>query len=139
MTPFLISTDKDKLNQELIWDFLSNRSYWARGCSRKTVEKSIQNSLCFGVYLPNYDQVGFARVVTDDATFGWIMDVFILDDFRGQGLAKLLLREIMAHPQLTFLRRMGLNTRDAQNLYRKFGFTEVANPENIMEILKKPG
>ncbi|MCB0668581.1 MAG: GNAT family N-acetyltransferase [Saprospiraceae bacterium] len=138
MTPFLISTDKDKLNQDLIWDFLSNHSYWARGCSRRTVEKSIQNSLCFGVYLHNYNQVGFARVVTDYATFGSIMDVFILNDFRGQGLAKLLLREIMAHPELTSLRRMGLNTRDAHNLYRKFGFADVSSPQNIMEILKKP-
>lgn len=135
---FLISTDKSKLDIPLIWDYLCNKSYWARGCSSKTVIKSIQNSLCFGIYTNTGDQVAFARVVTDYATFGWIMDVFVLTEYQGMGLGKKLVESIMEYPEFASLRRMGLNTKDAHGLYERFGFRNLADPQIAMEKLRKP-
>ena len=134
---FYISTDKSKLDRELIHDFLTNDSYWAKGRSKETVYKSIENALCFGVYL-NDKQVGFARVVTDYATFAWILDLFILKEFRKKGLGKRLMSEIMNHNQLQNLQRWGLNTFDAQSLYKKYGFRIIERPEIHMEITSKP-
>ncbi len=128
-----ISTDKNKLDRTLIHTWLSQESYWAKGRSREVVERSIEHSLCFGVYLDG-QQVGFARVVTDYAVFGWIMDVFILPDFRGKGYSKILMKEIMNHVDLQGLKRWGLGTDDAHGLYRQFGFTALSQPENMMEI-----
>lgn len=130
---FYISTDKTRLDVTLIHDYLSNRSYWAKERSRETVERSIANSLCFGVFNNSDEQVGFARVVTDYAIFAWLMDVFILETYQGHGLGKLLMKEIMAHPELQTLTRWGLGTKDAHTLYEKFGFTALAYPERMME------
>lgn len=117
---FVISTDKRRLNLQMIFDFLSHRSYWARGRTLDTISRSIENSLCFGVY-DGDNQVGFARVVTDYATFGWVCDVFILESHRKMGLGKWLLQSILSHPQLKDIRRLLLATKDADELYRKYG------------------
>ena len=133
-TDTVISTDKSKLDVGLIHDFLRH-SYWAEDIPLAIVEKSIANSLCFGVY-EGASQVGFARVVTDYATFGYVADVFIIPEKRQQGLGKKLMAYIMDFPALQGLRRWHLLTRDAQNLYKKIGFTIPANPEHHMEIRK---
>ena len=130
---FYISTDKSQLDKDLIIDFLSNHSYWAQGRSRQTIEKSIANSLCFGVFTSQNKQVGFGRVITDYAVFAWLLDVFILKDFRGKGLGKMLMTEVMAHKDLQGLKRWGLGTRDAHGLYEKYGFTPLSKPEVMME------
>lgn len=127
-----VSTDKARLDLAVIHGFLS-ASYWARGIPLPTLEKAIANSLCFGVY-DEEQQVGFARVVTDRATFAYLADVFILESHRGQGLAKWLMECIMAHPDLQGLRRWMLMTRDAHELYRRYGFHDPRRPEGIMEI-----
>lgn len=128
-----ISTDKSLLDTEVIFNFLST-SYWAKGRSHQVIKKSIQNSLCFGVYL-NKKQIGFARVVTDYATFAYIADVFILEDHRGKGFSKKLMEIIIGYPELQNIRRWMLATKDAHNLYSKFGFQLLKNPERFMEIV----
>ncbi|MGQ0600745.1 MAG: GNAT family N-acetyltransferase [Anaerolineales bacterium] len=130
---FTLSTDKTKLNVTLIHDYLSQHSYWAQGRSAEVVRNSIEHSLCFGVYRGE-EQVGFARVVTDYATFAWLCDVFILESVRGHGLGKWLIESIVAHPQLQGLRRFMLATRDAHELYRRYGgFETLQAPEKWME------
>ena len=131
---FYISTDKSQLEVDVIFDYLSNHSYWAKGRSRETIEKSISNSLCFGVYDDKNKQVGFARVVSDLAVFAWLMDVFILPAFQGHGLGKLLMAEIMSHKDLREVKKWGLGTKDAHGLYEKFGFRLLSQPENRMEF-----
>lgn len=138
MNGYTVTTDKSRIDIPQIWDYLSNHSYWSKGCSLHTVQKSIENSLCFTVYDRDNNQVGFARVVTDYVTFGWIMDVFILPPHQGKGLGKMLMREIMSYPGFDKLRRMGLNTSDAHGLYRQFGFSPLASAEKAMEIVRKP-
>ncbi len=133
----LISTDKSKLDIPLIHEFLDKKSYWANGRSLAAVKKSIDNSLCFGVYLDD-KQVGFARVVTDYAVFAWLMDVFILEDYRKQGLGKLLMKTIMGSEVLKDVHRWGLGTKDAHELYKKYGFKNLSKPENMMERINKP-
>ncbi len=130
---FRISTDPAELDLGLIHDFLSQRSYWARGIPPEIVRRSIENSLCFGLY-HGHRQVGFARVVTDQATFAYLGDVFVLEEFRGRGLAKWLLQTIVGHPDLQALRRFVLGTRDAHGLYEQFGFRALSSPERFMEI-----
>lgn len=129
---FEISDDTARLNIKLIHEFLSTESYWAIGRDIETVERSIKNSLPFGVYKDG-KQVGFARVLTDYATFAWIADVFVLKEHRGKGLSKWLMEVILAHPNLQGFRRWVLATKDAQPLYRKFGFMELKRPERWME------
>ncbi len=129
---YCISTDKSRLNMELIHSFLS-RSYWAADIPLDTAKRAIAGSLCFGVY-KGHEQVGFARLITDSATFAYLADVFILEAYRGQGLSKWLVQTIVAHPDLQGLRRWMLATRDAHELYRKFGFEIVNHPERWMEI-----
>ena len=138
MSKYKISTDKDKLNLIAIHDFLTNRSYWAIGRSFETVKRSIENSICFGVYDSSDKLVGFARVLTDYAEFAYIMDVFILEDYRKQGLGKQLMSAIMQHSDLQCLRRIMLATNDAHELYEKYGFKRTVTPEKIMEIVNKP-
>lgn len=133
----LISTDKSKLNIDMIFNFLSKEAYWSKGRSLETVKKSIENSLCFGVYI-NDKQVGFARVVSDYSVFAWILDVFILPEYRNQGLSKLLIDAIMNHDKLQNLQRWGLCTDDAHGLYKKYGFRIIKKPEIFMEIVSKP-
>jgi len=120
---YLIS-DRSKLHVDVIYHFLSQESYWAKGIPRAVVEKSIINSLCFGVYC-NDEQVGFARLVTDKATFAYLGDVFILPKHRGKGLSKFLMQTIHAHPELQNLRRWWLGTKDAHRLYEQFGWTRI--------------
>jgi N-acetylglutamate synthase-like GNAT family acetyltransferase len=138
MTEYTISTDKSKLDIDAIHDFLTNRSYWALGRSMDTVKRSIDNCLCFGMYNSEGKQVGFARVLTDYAIFAYIMDVFILEDYRKQGLGKKLMDHIMQHQHLQGLNRIMLATKDAHSLYEKQGFKVTAMPDNLMEIVNKP-
>ena len=129
---YTISTDNQRLNLAIIHDFISNQSYWGRGRRIQTVRRSLDHSLNFGIFKEDR-QVGFARVVTDFATFGWIADVFILEEHRGQGLAKWLMESILSHPQLQGFRRWVLATKDAHELYQKFGFQELRRPERWLE------
>ena len=130
---YLLSTDKNLLQTDIIHAFLSDKSYWAKDIPKDIVEKSLTNSLCFGLYF-NYIQVGFARVISDYATFAYLCDVFVVDEHRGKGLSKWLMEKIMQHPDLQNLRRFTLGTRDAHGLYKKFGFREPDNSCNNMEI-----
>ena len=130
---YTISTDKSKLNLDIIHQYLSQEAYWSLNIPLEIVQRSIENSLCFGVYQGD-NQVGFARVVTDQATFGYLADVFILPEHRGKGLSKQLVAFIMAYPPLQGLRRVILVTRDAHGLYEQFGFTPIDTPENTMFI-----
>ena len=127
-----ISTDRSRLDRKAILEFLRG-SYWAPGIPEDVVERSIENSLCFGVY-DGERQVGFARVITDYATFAYLADVFVLESDRGRGIATWLMEVIRGHPRLEGLRRWMLVTRDAHGLYRKFDFTPLARPERVMEI-----
>ena len=129
---FLISTARNRLDREMIHDFLSRRSYWAKGRELDVINRGIDNSLSFGIYRGE-QQVGFARVVTDYATFAWLADVFVLEEYRGRGLGKWLIEVILAHPQLQGFRRWALSTKDAHELYRSFGFNELTRPERWME------
>jgi len=133
---FLISTERARLDLIAIHEFLAGSSYWAKRIPFETFARSAENSLCFGVYDSAGAQVGFARVVSDFATFAYIADVFVLDSDRGQGLGKWLMECIQRHPQLQGLRRWVLTTRDAHGLYAQFGFTSPKFPEHYMEILR---
>jgi len=128
-----ITTDKTALDIALIHDFLSTTSPWARGIPLETVQRSIEHSLCFGGFIDG-KQIAFARVVTDHATFAYLMDVFVLPDFRGQGHSRHLLEVIQDHPDLQNIRRFILVSSSARGLYEKFGFRSPATPENFMEI-----
>jgi GNAT superfamily N-acetyltransferase len=129
---FEIDPNIDRLQIGLIHEFLSEESYWARERTLEQTRTAIENSLCFGVYFGER-QAGFARVVTDKATFAYLGDVFVLEEFRGRGVGKLLMEAIMAHPELQGLRRWILATRDAHGLYEQFGFTPLRHPERWME------
>lgn len=129
---FLLSTGRDRLDLDVIHGFLT-ASYWAKGIPREVVARSIGDSLCFGVY-KQVQQVGFARVISDFATYAYIADVFVLEAFRGHGLGKWIMEAIMRHPQLQGLRRWTLATRDAHALYTQFGFTPLKKPGNFMEL-----
>jgi GNAT superfamily N-acetyltransferase len=129
---FEISTDPSRIDVETVHEFLAN-SYWAKGIPAETVRLSVQNSLCFGVYYGSL-QIGFARIITDRATFAYLADVFILPAYRGRGLSKWLMECIVGHPDLHSLRRWMLVTQDAHGLYAQFGFTAVGKPERWMEL-----
>ena len=129
---YVISTDRQRLDLEFIHNFLSTNAYWAIGRSKDTVTRSIENSLNFGLF--NSDkQIGFARVVTDYATFAWLADVFVVPEHRGAGLGKWLVETITSVKELQGLRRWLLATRDAHDLYRQFGFNNLAEPDRWME------
>jgi N-acetylglutamate synthase-like GNAT family acetyltransferase len=130
---FVISTEKEKMDIDLIHSFLT-RSYWAEGISKEIIKRSIEGSLCFGVF-ENNKQAGFARMITDKATFAYLADVFIIEEYRGLGLSKMLMEVIMSHPDLQGLRRMILATKDAHGLYKQFGFTPLINVDRWMHIL----
>ena len=129
---FLISTDRSRLDIDAIQRFLAEESYWARERTPEQTKTAIENSICFGVYHADR-QIGFARVVTDQATFAYLGDVFIINDYRGQGLSKWLMEVIVSHPDLQGLRRWVLATRDAHSLYEKFGFHAFVHPDRWME------
>ena len=128
---YTITTDKRQLDLNAIHAFLS-QTYWSPGVPKAVVERAIENSLAFGVFEGN-EQVGFARVVTDKATFAYLADVYVLEAHRGKGLSKRLLEEIQAHEELQGLRRFLLATKDAHGLYAQFGFKELGNPSRMME------
>jgi uncharacterized protein len=129
---FLISTDAARLDLEVIHNFLSARSYWAEGVPREVVARSIANSLCFGIY-DGTKQIGFARVISDYATFAYLADVFIIETYRRRGLSKALMETVMSHPHLQDLRLWTLRTADAHGLYRQFGFAEPRHLQRQME------
>jgi len=129
---FLISTDKSLLDTDSVHQFLSEESYWARDRSLAQTVTAIENSICFGLYAGDR-QIGFARVVSDKATFAYIGDVYVIEEFRGQGLSKWLMEYIVNYPELQGLRRWVLATRDAHGLYRQFEFDELRFPERWME------
>ncbi len=136
---FVIDTDPQRLQIDVIHAYLSQRSYWAVGRPIEVVRRSIAGSLNFGLY-DGDAQVGFARVVTDHATFAWLCDVFVLESHRGQGLGKFLIESVMQHPELKSIRRIMLITRDAHELYRVYaGFTNFENPQNVMHRFNPDG
>ena len=127
-----VSTDPARIDISMVYEFLTN-SYWAKGIPLETVRRSIENSISFGVY-HGQQQVGFARIISDQATFAYLADVFILPSFRGRGLSQWLMECIVSHPDLQGLRRWMLATHDAHGLYAKFGFTPIKHPDSWMEI-----
>ncbi|HEY5883685.1 MAG TPA: GNAT family N-acetyltransferase [Pyrinomonadaceae bacterium] len=133
---YLISTDPNRLNIQLIHDFISNQSYWGQGRKIETVQRALGNSLNFGIY-KDAEQVGFARVVTDYCTFAWLADVFVVESNRGSGLSKWLMEVIINHPQLVKMRRWILATKDAHGLYAQFGFQPLLQPDRWMEWFKE--
>ena len=133
MKGFRISTNNDELDLNVIHQFVST-SYWAQGIPKSTLEKAVLNSFCFGMFESSGSQVGFARLITDKATFAYLADVFILESHRGIGLSKWLVKTIVEHPDLQGLRRMVLATRDAHDLYSQYGFKPIENPEILMQI-----
>ena len=133
---FYVTADQSKFDFNKIYQFISKSSYWAEGIPMMVLKKSISNSLSFALFYKE-QQIGIARVVTDYATFGYLADVFIDPEFRGKGLSKLLMNFIMSYPQLQGLRRWMLATRDAHDLYEKYGFKLLEKPERIMELVDK--
>jgi GNAT superfamily N-acetyltransferase len=125
-----ISTDTARFDLDLIHEFLST-TYWAQGRPRELVERSIRNSLCFGAF-DGAHQVGFARVITDRAVFGYLADVFVLPAYRGRGIAKLLMTAIVEHPEVRGLKVLLLRTRDAHGLYAQFGFNPLMDADEMM-------
>jgi GNAT superfamily N-acetyltransferase len=138
MDGYYISTDKGALDIDFIHHYLSEASYWAKGRSKAIVQKSIEHSLCFGVYTSGHEQVGFARVLTDYSILFYLMDVFIIENHRKKGLSKYLMETIMNHPELQGFQRYMLATHDAHSLYSQFGFELIKHPEWFMEIVNKP-
>ena len=128
-----ITTDKQLLDVELIHHVLVKESYWARERTLEQIKKAIEHSICFGVY-DGERQVGFARIVSDRATFAYLGDVFVIQEYQGRGIGKMLMEAIVAHPELQGLRRWVLATRDAHGLYEKYGFTPLKHPERWMEL-----
>jgi GNAT superfamily N-acetyltransferase len=131
---FLISTNPERLELDRILGFIT-RSYWANDRPPKITSRVIENSLCFGVY-EEENQVGFARVISDYSTYAWLCDVFIDENYRGRGLGKWLIASIMSHPELQSVRRWALATRDAHELYERFGFGKIKTPERLMEYIQ---
>jgi GNAT superfamily N-acetyltransferase len=131
---FVCSTDTQKLDVEGIHAFLKE-SYWARGISEEVLRRSLENSLCFGLYEWG-KQIGFARVISDFATYGYLADVYVLEKYRGLGLGLFLVETVMSHPALQGLRRFALMTRDAHGLYRRVGFQGTPDPSRYMEIVR---
>ncbi|MBV4356449.1 GNAT family N-acetyltransferase [Pinibacter aurantiacus] len=133
---YFISTDKSKLDIVFIHQFLSTESYWAKNIPIDVVKKSIEGSLCFGLYLAGR-QIGFARMITDGATFGYLCDVFIDNAHRGKGLSKWLMQTVMQHPDLQGLRRISLATKDAHGLYEQIGFKPLNDADRFMQIKRE--
>ena len=133
MSAIEITTDRARMDIDAIRAFLK-RSYWSEGISREIVARAVANSLCFGAF-DGGAQIGFVRVVTDCATFAYVADVYVLEDYRGCGISKAMMAAVRAHPDLQGLRRWHLATRDAHGLYRQFGFTALENPDRHMEIV----
>lgn len=137
---YTISTDPRHFDLDVIHGYLAREAYWSKGIPRAVVEKAVAHSLAFGLFRgePGAEQVGFARVVTDRASFAWLCDVFVLEAHRGKGLSKWLMETVMAHPDLQELRNFLLATRDAHSLYERFGFRPLAEPSRWMAIRARP-
>jgi GNAT superfamily N-acetyltransferase len=133
---FLISTDAMRLQIDVIYDFLAHQAFWAEGISREIVETAVRNSLCFGLF-HHEAQIGFARVISDYATYAYLNDVFVLPEYRKRGLASWMMECVVAHPALQSVRRFGLTTRDKQDFYQRFGFHALVYPDRHMEKLSK--
>lgn len=133
MDGFSITTDQSRFDFDVIHSFISN-SYWAKGIPKDVLRRAIANSLAFGVFDEDGVQVGFARVITDKATFAYLADVFVVPSYQGLGLSKYLMDTLVSHPELQGIRRFMLATQDAHGLYEKYGFVAVANPEILMQI-----
>lgn len=133
---FQVSTDPERLDVNVLQDFLST-SYWAKGRTLEQIKRTVAHSLPFGLF-ENERQIGFARVLTDYVTFAYVADVFILEEFRGRGLGRWLMNQVISHPELQEVRTWFLGTRDAHDLYRQVGFTELTHPEMLMERLVAP-
>lgn len=131
---YRISTNHEDMNLSVIHGFIS-QSYWASNIPAETMRRAIENSLCFGIFSNSGGQVGFARMITDTATFAYLADVFVLEEHQGKGLSKWLMKVILEYPELQGLRRMVLATKDAHGLYEQFGFKALANPQTFMEIM----
>lgn len=129
----LYSDRKDRLQFDVIHNYLSRESYWSKGIPKEIVLRAAEGSVCFGVYAGE-KQIGYARVITDSATFGYLADVFILEPYRGKGISKNLMQCIMDYPSFKGFRRFMLATKDAHTLYEKFGFKKMATPDRFMEI-----
>jgi GNAT superfamily N-acetyltransferase len=132
MNNVFVSTDKSLLDLEIIHSFLSTRSYWARTRTKEQTRTAVEHSICFGLFDGNR-QIGFARVISDRATYAYLGDVFVLEEFRNRGYSKMLMESIVSHPELQGLRRWTLATKDAHGLYEQFGFTPLNFPERWME------
>lgn len=130
---YQISNDKALVDFEAVYNYLNDESYWAKGIPKERLQRAIDNSMVFGIY-HNHKQAGFARVVTDKATFAYICDVFVLQAYRGTGLSKWLIQTIVGHAELQGIRRWSLATLDAHGLYKQMGFNPLSKPENWMEI-----
>jgi len=130
---FTVVTDPSKLDVVAIHRYLT-RAYWSEGIPQHIVEKALANSLCFGLFQAT-QQIGLARVVTDRATYAYLCDVYVLEEFRGKGLGVWLMECVTSHPDLQGLRRFSLATRDAHGLYEKFGFAALKKPQSLMEIV----
>lgn len=128
---FYVNTDKEYMDIDFIHSYLSQQSYWAKGRSKELVQKSIDHSLCFGLFEGD-KQIGFGRIATDYVVFAWLMDFFIDSDYRGKGLGQMLVKSIVDHPSLQQVNGIGLRTEDAHGLYKKFDFKPIPNPETWM-------
>lgn len=133
MSDYIISTNQNEFDLQAIHHFLS-KTYWSKGIPQEVLFKAIKNSLCFSVLSSDGKQLGFARLITDKATFAYLADVYILPEYRGAGLSKALMKAIVEHPDLQGLRRMVLATKDAHGLYQQFGFKALAQPDLFMEV-----
>jgi GNAT superfamily N-acetyltransferase len=129
---FTLSNDLEEMNLDMVHDFLSH-SYWAKGIPFETLKRALENSLCFGIFSHSNEQVAFARAVTDYATYAYLADVFVLEEYRGKGISKWLMQSVLEHPQLQGFRRITLATQDAHALYEQFGFKPLASPQIFME------
>ncbi|WP_315906358.1 GNAT family N-acetyltransferase [Priestia koreensis] len=137
---YFITTNQDWLDRLFICDYLHNTSYWAKGRPYDVIQKSIHNSLSFGLFKgspSNEKQIGFARLVTDQATFAYLADVFVVEGERGRGLGKWMVEVVLSHPAVSDIKRVMLATNDAHDLYAQFGFTSLQTPEKMMELKRQ--
>ena len=130
---YLVSDDRNILDMDAIHAFLSRQSYWANGISRERLETAVDHSIPLGLFEGD-KQIGFARAITDRATFAYLADVYVDEAYRGRGLSKLLIDAVLGHPEVQHLRRWMLGTRDAHDLYRQFGFIPLEEPLRWLEL-----
>ncbi|OLS23465.1 MAG: hypothetical protein HeimC2_26690 [Candidatus Heimdallarchaeota archaeon LC_2] len=134
---YIITNDKGKINISILHKYLSEVSYWSRGIPFEIVKKAVENSICFSLLSPSGEFVGFARMITDSATFGYLADVFVLDEHKGKGLGKWLIEIIMSYPEFRMLRNWFLYTKDAHSLYEKFGWQKIKPLEHSEKAMVK--